>query len=200
MAVAHNFRGALNGFNREDVVRYIEYMNSRHNSQITQLTSENEDLRKELEKQTLLAANTEKIDALEEELSQSRSQSSVLEAQLSAVIAERDAAIAEIQSLQAQLAQQPSQTLAELELEAYRRAERKERHAQERAEQIYQQATGTLAQATTQVDTAAERFRQVADRINKQLGELQSAVEISKSALVDAATTMYSIRPENMDD
>ena len=45
MAAPQNFRSALNGFNREDVVHYLEYINSKHTHQINQLTSENQELR-----------------------------------------------------------------------------------------------------------------------------------------------------------
>jgi hypothetical protein len=40
MADNLNFRSALGGFNRQDVVQYIEYMNNKHNSQIEQLNTQ----------------------------------------------------------------------------------------------------------------------------------------------------------------
>ena len=40
MAGVHNFRSALGGFNREDVVRYIEYINNKHNTEIAQLNNQ----------------------------------------------------------------------------------------------------------------------------------------------------------------
>ena len=40
MAHFQNFRTALGGFNREDVVRYIEYLNNQHRSQIEQLNTQ----------------------------------------------------------------------------------------------------------------------------------------------------------------
>ena len=49
MAEKNTFRSALNGFNREDVVHYIEYLNSKHTAQINQLESENAELRSKLE-------------------------------------------------------------------------------------------------------------------------------------------------------
>ena len=45
MAEHQNFRTALAGFNREDVVRYIEYLNTTHAAEIAQLNSELEYLR-----------------------------------------------------------------------------------------------------------------------------------------------------------
>ena len=40
MAAFQNFRSALNGFNREDVVRYIEFINNQHNAQVAQLNTQ----------------------------------------------------------------------------------------------------------------------------------------------------------------
>ena len=197
MSAPQNFRTSFNGFNREDVVRYIEYLNAKQTAQVNQLTSENEELRKKLEtleaSPVLSAETEEKLAAAEAELN-------AVKSTLEQTAAERDSALAEVEALKAQLEEQNNQKLTAMELEAYRRAEQAERVAKERADQIYQQATGTLAQATTQVDNAAVQFRQVTERINLQIGQLQAAVEMSKSALVDAATTMYSIRPENYEN
>ena len=40
MAGMQNFRSALGGFNREDVVSYIEYLNTQHKAQIAQLNTQ----------------------------------------------------------------------------------------------------------------------------------------------------------------
>ena len=40
MAQIHQFRSQLNGFNRQDVVNYIELMNNQHNAQIQQLQNQ----------------------------------------------------------------------------------------------------------------------------------------------------------------
>ncbi len=45
MSLVKNFRSALNGFNREDVVHYIEYLNAKHNSELQQLSAEMDLLR-----------------------------------------------------------------------------------------------------------------------------------------------------------
>ena len=40
MSASYNFRTAFNGFNREDVVHYIEYINSKHTTQLNQLRTD----------------------------------------------------------------------------------------------------------------------------------------------------------------
>lgn len=173
MAENHRFRSALGGFNREDVVHYIEYLNTKHTATVNQLTSEVEFLRQQLERQTNAAEVSEKLAQLEEKCA-------TLEA-------ERDAA----------LAGQPMQNPTEAELEAYRRAERTERNAKDRAEQIYLQATATLADATALVDESAVQLGAIADSVKEQLSALQSAIENSKASLQDAAASMAAIRPED---
>jgi hypothetical protein len=70
MAEKNTFRSALNGFNREDVVHYIEYLNSKHTAQINQLESENAELRSKLEAlQSQAAAAAEEAEAAVEEVS-----------------------------------------------------------------------------------------------------------------------------------
>ena len=40
MAEQQNFRIAFNGFHRDDVVRYIEELNTKHAAEVNQLTSD----------------------------------------------------------------------------------------------------------------------------------------------------------------
>lgn len=190
MAVTLNFRSALSGFNKEDVVRYIEYMNTKNASQVNQLLNENEELRNQLSQ---LAA----VPDLSEDVAQLTSQVEALTAKLEAVEAEKAQLKAEYEALLAGQAEAAAQKLAAQELEAYRRAEQAERAAKVRADQIYQQAIGTLAQATSQVDGAANNFQQVAEAIGNQMLLLQQVVDSGKNALLDAAATLYTISPEN---
>ena len=112
-----------------------------------------------------------------------------LEARCAALEKERDQALAALE-------QSRQQDHAALELETYRRAERTERVARERAEQIYHKTNGVLSQATIQVDGAACEIGEMADHVVEQLKLLQQAVLGSRQALADAAETMYALRPE----
>lgn len=178
------FRSALNGFNRKDVVHYIEQINNEHNNALNQLRCENQSLQEALKARPEDPELTARVGELEQVL---QDKDEALEA-----------ANAQIAALEEQLAQAASQVSLQeqtaKELEAYRRAEQAERSARERVDQLYLLATGTLAEATTHVDTAAEHFRAIAERMNGQMGELQAAIDSSKNALLDAATTMYTIR------
>ncbi len=176
MAAQQNFRTAFNGFNREDVVRYIEYLNTRHAAELSRLNSDLEYLRSRAAEQPAPAADP----IIEEQASRIRE----LEA--------------EVEALKA--AKPTEQISPNSELEAYRRAERVERRAKERAELVYHQVNGTLADATVKVEGAAAMLAEMTDGVVAQLARLQTAVTDSKQALKDAAETMYTLRPEGTEE
>lgn len=217
MAVQQNFRTAFNGFNREDVVRYIEFLNAKHTAEVNQLHSELEYLRgaqvksEEAASETPAEPQEEKNDDLIEhqagrirelfdennellkQLAAVREENKAMEALLQEAEAEKTRLTAELESALQQ--RKTAQSRMDEELEAYRRAERTERLARERADQLYRQANGALADATGKVDEAAGQIGELTDRVMAQLGELQAAVTGSKQALRDAAATMYAICP-----
>ena len=179
MPAPQNFRSAFNGFNREDVVRYLEYINTKHTTELNQLNSEADFLRSKLEN----VSPAEDFAALEAERDELRAQLEEMTARYA--------------QLEEQLAAQNTQAEggpAE-ELEAYRRAERTERQAKERAELVYHQINGVLADATAKVDGVSTEISGMADQVMSQLTALQVAIGNSKQALRDAASTMYAIRP-----
>lgn len=200
MAVSLNFRTALSGFHKEDVVHYIEYMNSKHTAQVNQLSSENEELRRRLEQGSSSPVQSDDIEALTAQLEELSAKCAALEQENQQLRAQAETVTSDAEKDVPSQSEEEAKNLVCKELEAYRRAEQAERSAKLRAEQIYQQATGTLAQATAQVDEAANRYRRIADQVNVQIAELQAAVESSKSALQDAVTTMGAIRPENPEE
>lgn len=166
MAAVQNFRSALGGFNREDVVRYIEYINNKHNSQIEQLNTQ--------------------LQTAQEALAQARA------ADNSELLAQLEAAQARCAELEAQLAQTGQAAPAQTgdELEAYRRAERAERLARDRAAQIYAQANAALADATVKVEAVSDGMSSVAEQFATQLQD-------AKQKLQEAVASMYAIRPED---
>ena len=161
------FRTAFRGFNREDVVHYIEYLNNQHNAVVEQLNNQ--------------LQNTPKVGSANEEL----------QAQLTAAL-ERCA------QLEAQLAAMPAAvSTTEEELEAYRRAERAERVAQERAQQICTQANAVLADATAKAEDAAARINQLTEQANAKLQACQEAVAGTQALFEDAVSALYALKPEN---
>ena len=113
-------------------------------------------------------------------------QSSELEEKLQAMEAR-------CQELEAQLAARPeAQPVPEKtddELEAYRRAERAERSAKERAAQIHDQANAVLADVTVRAEEAAEAMKKLIAQVTEQL-------QVTEDQLQGAVSALYAIRPE----
>lgn len=204
MSAPQSFRSAFNGFNREDVVHYIEFINAKHTTEVNQLKSDLDALQSKLDAITEAPDLTEELEALRAERDALLEKVAELEAQPATTSEKEQALQARCAELEAQLkaAQeakaQPSvlqQCQISYELETYRRAERMEREARQRAEQVYHLTNSALADATSQVDAAAEQIGRMTDTVMSQLTELQAAVTGSKKALKDAAATMYTIRP-----
>lgn len=197
MTAPQNFRSAFNGFNREDVVHYLEYMNAKHSNQINQLTSEIQELRAAAQQpaedqRELVAALQAQCSELTALLEQEKNRCAELTGKLEALELH-------CQELETQpKATSPADNAAMLaseELEAYRRAERIEREAKERSELVYFQANSVLTEASAKVDTIAADVTDMADQVMRQLTQLQMAVSSSKQALQDASSIMNTIRP-----
>ena len=198
-----NFRSALNGFNRQDVANYLEYLNNRHNTEITQLNTDLEALRQQQQKPQIdpqkLALEARCMD-LQEKLAQ-------VERERDSARQERDEALAREQAAKRQLedAQRARDEAviqasgAKLdtnqELEAYRRAERAERVARERAELVYSETGAVLTQASTRVESALRQMNGISQQVTSQLDTLQTAISASRMALQDAADTIQRLKP-----
>lgn len=180
MAEFQNFRSALGGFNREDVVHYIEYINNKHAAQVNQLKTELQTLQAELAEER--RANQD-ATALSEQLADAKEQIAQLEQSL------------EEARIPAEPVAAPVQEKTSEELEAYRRAERAESRAAERVAQLYDQANAALADAAVRADASAAQVSQLADSLNLQLQQLLGAISSGKNTMQDAAAAMYAIRP-----
>lgn len=162
MASVHNFRSALNGFNREDVVHYIEFINNRSKSQLEQMQGQ---LR----------------------VAQSREQ------ELLARVDEAQARVRELEEkLKSVEAGEPGNATEE-ELEAYRRAERAERLAQERADQIYAQAQAVLTSATANAQAAAGDISALTEQLMELLAQYRTCAQSACETFRDAAASLENI-------
>lgn len=191
-----NFRSSLHGFNRQDVANYLEYLNNRHAAQVNQLNTDLEALRRQAE----APAEGPQRTALEARCRE-------LEQQLEAVRKERDEALAQREAAEQKLAsarQDREEALlrscgekleANRELEAYRRAERTERMARERAEQVYSETGTVLTQASNRIEAALRQMTGISQQVTGQLDTLQTAIASSRLALQDAAQTIDKLKP-----
>ena len=199
MAEHQNFRITFNGFNRDDVVKYIEQLNARHNAEINRLKSDLHYLQEQLDNQepaapAVVEGVSESVVAeLEEKLAQAEEAARTAEAELLAQKNENR----RLQDLLDTALTRQSENRASAELDIYRRAERVEREARSRANAVYGQASNALTTATAKVDETAGQIADLAEAAMQQIKQLQLAISGSKQILRDTATTLYAIRPED---
>ena len=142
----YQFRSALNGFNRSDVVVYLQNLTEAH-------------------KGALLNAQTEASRATEE-AARLRDENRMLHMQLAELLAEQqDAAQSE--------PAEEAPALQQQELEAYRRAEAAERTAQEKAAAVEQAAAERAAALARQ---AAERAAALQREAEEKLAATRQAL------------------------
>ena len=210
------FRTAFNGFNREDVVQYIEEINTKHAAQISQLNSDMQYLQDKLaqyekmaeesvvdadaaleqrieEQAQALMEQSDRIAALEKQLAEAKEAAQTAETLLEEAAAEN--ARLQVQLKTAQACNASFQSQQHAELDAYRRAERVERQANERAMQIHHQVNGILGDATGKVDEAAAQIAAMTEDAAQHLKQLQLAINGSKLILQEAAAALSAVRP-----
>ena len=166
MTAPQRFRSAFNGFNKEDVVNYIEYLNNRYTAQLDQLKNQ-----------------------LQE------TQGSVSADVVAGLQAQLDAALLRCAELEEKISATQESTISR-ELEAYRRAEEAERKAHERAQEIYAHAQSTMDDVSVMAEAAVEEFNQVAERTTQQLKEYQESIFTTVNNFKAAVSALNTIKPE----
>lgn len=191
-----NFRSSLHGFNRQDVANYLEYLNNRHAAQVNQLNTDLEALRRQAEapvEDPQRAALETRCQELEQQLAAARKERDEALAQKEAVEQKLEAAQRDRE--EALLRSSGEKLDANRELEAYRRAERTERVARERAEQVYSETSTVLTQASNRIEAALRQMTGISQQVTGQLDTLQTAIASSRLALQDAAQTIDKLKP-----
>ena len=187
-ATTDSFRSSLHGFNRMDVVQFIQKTTSEHVLELRRLAEERTRQQEELEQQKKeLAARQEESERQKQELSQLR---------------------AELAELREQNAEQPAAAVQkprydEMELTAYRRAEQTERMARERAaasavrmRSAFEQAEEKLKARRQDITGLSDRFHADYDRLKQALDGVQDVFRESTERLHAAAELCSEKKPE----
>lgn len=182
-----NFRSALHGFNRTDVVQFIQAQTTEHEKSLRLLREENARLQEALE---AARAKAERLNLQNEALT------AELEAAKQAVNTPEPAEIpldAPIAPAASVVATAPT-NFDELELAAYRRAEMTERMARERAtasaermKTIFAQADKKLSLTSQDFATLVDTFRSDFEKVQQVLTTAQGIVDESSAGLKAAA-------------
>ncbi len=209
MAAVDNFRSSLHGFNRTDVVQFIQQQTDLHDKSLRALKDENARLQEALtEARTELERAHEERDALLVELEIARLAvievkeapvaEPVVEASSKPPVVPEEAPIVVPTSIAPEMPAPKDADFNELELAAYRRAEMTERLARERAaasaermKAIFAQVDEKLTVSANDVNTVIEAFRHDYDQLQTLLTEIRGIVEESSSG-VKAVTTLCS--------
>ena len=217
------FRTALHGYNREDVVAFIDRMSKEHQEIVRRLEEKNERLRAELAQanEALAAAGenseTEKalsdaqalvadlrgrnndlekqIRDLEDALEQARSQTDTETIPMTVTqdLEEPIPPVAEV--LPVTVA--PSKDYTELELAAYRRAELTERLARERSGDVYRQVQSVFEQANAKLDTGRADLENLSRTLTADVNEMLNLLTNLNSAYRQAEDSFAEIDARN---
>ena len=216
--IPYQFRSAINGFNREDVVAYIESSSMEHEAQLQTLQNEVQDLRLKLaearealsqaesaQKQEMdLEAVQERIRSLEEE---NRSLREQMEERMTPAAAEEalpgknepirlDAPIlpvGEVLSVDAA----PSKDFSELELAAYRRAEIAERLARERTQDVYRKLQSVFQSTGMRLDQNRADLEALTRALQSDVTQMMSLLSSIQGAYRDAELSFGEVRDQN---
>ena len=186
MTDVENFRSALHGFNRTDVVQFIQQQTAAHEKAMRQQKEEISRLQDALEEaRKEVARLNEEKEELEEQLKEREAEPQE----------EPAPALDEPMTPVENTANAAPSDFNEMELAAYRRAELTERMARERAaaaaermKAIFEQAGAKLEITQQDVDTLCETFRHDFEQLLQVLETAQAVVSESSSNLKAAET------------
>ena len=208
MADFSKFRTAVSGFNRTDVVNYIESASIEHQKALRKLTDERDRLAGEN------AGLQTQLEELQAQLQQAKEENESLSEQLN-TLAQEGAELAE-QLKQAKSAPQPeaeaepdvqpeepaqdAPSVTEKELAAYRRAEQAERNAAVRARRIYAQLSSLCEDARGRYLDSGEEIAALTSDLSTGLSRLQDALADVQVIFDDAQNAFDGMQLPETDD
>lgn len=213
------FRTSLNGYNREDVVAFIDQMTKEHEETVNQLEEKNAQLRSQLEEaeealaaagdaleteqalseaNNLLVALRVKNEVLEKRIRELEASSQHVETQEKPV----SDTVGDLSALKAEkpvpaAPEQSNKDYAEMELAAYRRAELVERRARERANDIYRGIQTVFAQASSRMGDRREDLEQLSETMTADFNRLLTLLTDMNKSYQSAEDTFADLEEKN---
>ena len=225
MADFSKFRTAVSGFNRTDVVNYIESASIEHQKALRKLTDErdrlageNAGLQTQLEAlQAQLQQAKEEAESRSEELRQAKEENESLSEQLNTLAQEGAELAAQLKQAESAAPQEESESepepapqpeepaqadpsVTEKELAAYRRAEQAERNAAVRARRIYAQLSGLCEDARSRYLDSGEEIAALTSDLSTGLSRLQDALADVQVIFDDAQNAFDGMQLPETDD
>lgn len=183
------FRSALNGFNRNDVVQFIQAQTIEHEKALRVLRDENARLQ-----EALNAANAEIEDL--RTLNASLSERQQPEAPAGVAPETTAPAVAAPATLDAPM--MPAATVVkaaapdfnEMELAAYRRAEMTERMARERATASAERMKAIFSQADEKLTVTSQDFKTLLDAFQTNFGQMEQLLETAQGIVDESSSSL----------
>ena len=173
----YTFRTALQGFNRSDVVQFIEATTAAHENALHQLQMDNSRLQQQLDEANAYIAQ------LQQNLAQARTAG-----EPAPYVPE------ELPPLQPECPPaQPTPDFEELELAAYRRAEQTERNARQRAAQLCQQIESMVQQSSRALDANRQTISGLSEELSRNIAALQHAMGQIRTTLEQSTGFMQKL-------
>ncbi len=224
MAETTQFRAALHGYNREDVVAFIDRMSREHEEALRRMQEKNDQLRAQLEEANEALAAAGENEETEKALSDAqtlitdlRNQNGALEdriRELEEALEESKAATQETETVPMPITQElsepippveevlpvqvaPAKDYTELELAAYRRAELTERLARERSGDVYRQVQSVFNQANEKLDAGKADLEQLSRTLTADVNEMLALLTNLNSTYRQAESSFAEIGARN---
>ena len=175
---AYTFRTALQGFNRTDVVNFIESTTAAHEASLHQLQMENSRL-----EQQLMEAN-QYIEELHQTIA-------MMQAEASVPVEEEPAlALPPLEDPLPAVAPVVQNDFEEMELAAYRRAEQAERKAKERAADLYRQIDEVIAKTNDKLELDDKALTRLTADLSANISTLQQTMAKIRSTMDESTLFM----------
>ena len=217
---AIRFRNALHGFNRDDVVSYIDSTAKQHEAELRQAQEQNLRLQRQLDEANQIIASLRASEDVQQELDAAKER-------ISRLLQDNEALAEQVNTLEEALANAPkepevpevvtqdltapipaiqevlpvevapSKDYTELELAAYRRAELAERVARERAADVYREVNAVFTHATSKMDGGRQDLEQMTRTIQADVNQLMNVLAGIRSAYDEAEVSFNAVNEKN---
>lgn len=201
--MVQNFRSALHGFNREDVVRFIEQNTKVHEQELNKKDGEINRLQEDLKKtQEALQVMTEENARLNDLIASAPVLAEEPAPEIEDVFefeapteenAPADPLDSPIAPTIEQTPPEPREDIAQMELTAYRRAEMTERIARERANAVYDQIANVFEQSTVKLTDTHQDMDVMAATVQENLRQLESMLDNLRAVYAETNDAFRSV-------